>query len=177
MGWPGPFGGAWTSKAKRLPAYSQLGASFCSFPHIGDTVPEGKTGRSCATKIPPNRIGDADHIKVASDGPLPLRPPFTSGTAAQADSGGRLMAKGAPLREGLCRPLAHCRNGQLGTALPRSRRGASHLRGQVRWRNRLWGYQGLPGCALWHPATDRPAPSSHGKDTTRMIRPAIADGL
>jgi hypothetical protein len=27
------------------------------------------------------------------------------------------------------------------------------------------------------PATDRPAPSSHGKGTTRMIRPAVADGL
>jgi hypothetical protein len=26
------------------------------------------------------------------------------------------------------------------------------------------------------PATDRPAPSSHGKGKTRMIRPAVADG-
>ena len=33
--------------------------------------------------------------------------------------------------------------------LPRScRRGASHLPGQVRWRNPFWGSQGLPGPAL-----------------------------
>ncbi|MGY3134083.1 transposase [Bradyrhizobium sp. USDA 4501] len=84
--------------------------------------------------------------------------------------------QGARLRPGLCRPLAHRRNGQLGQRLPRPcRRGASHLRRQVRWRNRLWGSEGLPRHALRQPRRIG-LPSSRGRGTTRMIRPVVADG-
>lgn len=56
-----------------------------------------------------------------------------SSAAAQADSGGRLMAKAPGFAKAFVGWLAHRRDGRLGQRLPRSRRrGASRLRGQVR---------------------------------------------
>lgn len=98
-----------------------------------------------------------------------------SGAAAQADRGGQLMAK-VP---GFARPLSavgassRWTSGSA-TSLILSKRRISPSRASPMAKSPL-GLSRASWMRATASATDRPAPSSHGKGTTRMIRTAVAD--
>ena len=74
----------------------------------------GSRRHSAGSRRSPGKRRPASVDVIASDGLYLRCRRLQSGAAAQADRGGRLMAKVPRLRQGLCRPLAHRRNGQLG---------------------------------------------------------------
>src|SRR4051812_453940 len=97
----------------------------------------------------PGRRRPGSAAAIVSDGPSPSHPPPTIWCGCRSSSRRPADGQGSGLRQGLCRPLAHCRDGQLGRRLSRSRRrSASRLARCRGWRDRLWRPQGVPGRAL-----------------------------
>jgi transposase len=108
--------------------------------------------RSAGSRQSPDNERPGSAAAIASDGPLPSRPPPTIWCGCRNSWRRSADGQGSRLRQGFYRPLAHRRDGRLGKRLPRpGRRSASHLPGQVRWRNCLRRSQGLPGRTLRHP--------------------------